>query len=70
MKVGDVTVKNIPLGTIDNPLLDLILDGILGPSLLADFIITMDYPRSQIELSQESAGNGHRRFPCGFSAVC
>ena len=58
LKVGDVTVKNVPLGTISNPLLELILDGVLGPNLLADFIITMDYPRSQIELSRKAPEGG------------
>jgi tetratricopeptide (TPR) repeat protein len=58
LKIGDVTVKNIPLGTLDNPLLDLVLDGILGPTLLADFIITMDYPRSRIELTRKAPEGG------------
>jgi tetratricopeptide (TPR) repeat protein len=58
LKIGDVTVKNIPLGTLDNPLLDLVLDGILGPTLLADFIITLDYPRNQIELTRKAPEGG------------
>jgi tetratricopeptide (TPR) repeat protein len=58
VKIGDVTVKNIPLGTLDNPLLDLVMDGILGPTLLADFIITMDYPRNQIQLSRKAPEGG------------
>jgi len=58
VKIGDVTVKNVPLGTLDNPLLDLVMDGILGPTILADFIITMDYPRSQIQLSRKAPEGG------------
>lgn len=58
LKVGDVTVKDLPLGTIANPLLELFLDGILGPTLLADFLITMDYPRNQIELSRKAPEGG------------
>ena len=58
LKIGDVTVKNIPLGTVSNPLLELVMDGILGPSLLADFIVTMDYPRNQIELSRKPPEGG------------
>jgi predicted aspartyl protease len=58
VKLGEVTVKNVPLGTVSNPLLELVLDGILGPSLLADFIVTMDYPRSQIELSRKAPEGG------------
>jgi len=58
VKIGDVTVKNVPLGTLDNPLLDLVMDGILGPTLLSDFIVTMDYPHSQIQLTRKAPEGG------------
>ena len=58
IKVGDVTVKNVAARHDEQPLLDLILDGILGPSLLSDFVVTIDYPRSQIELVEESSETG------------
>ena len=58
LEVGDVTIRNVPLGSVSNPLLDLVLDGILGPSLLADFAVTIDYPRSQIELSRKVPETG------------
>jgi predicted aspartyl protease len=54
LKVGDVTIRDVPLGSLSNPLLDLITDGILGPSLLADFAITIDYPRAQMELARKA----------------
>jgi predicted aspartyl protease len=53
VKVGDVAIKNVPLGTMSNPLLDLVMDGILAPSMLSDFTLTIDYPASQIELSRK-----------------
>lgn len=58
IKVGDVTVKNVPLGTLSNPLLDLVMDGILAPSVLAEFIVTINYPGSQIELSRKAPTTG------------
>jgi len=58
VKVGDVTVKNVPLGTLGNPILDLVMDGILGPALLSDFTITIDYPGSQLELSRKPPTGG------------
>jgi predicted aspartyl protease len=58
VKVGDVNVKNVPLGTMSNPLLDLVMDGILAPSMLSDFIITVDYPSSQIQLSRKQPTAG------------
>ena len=59
MKVGDVTVKNIPLGTMDNPLLDLMMDGVLGPSLARGL---RRYDRLSPESDRtvaESSDNGH-----------
>jgi len=58
IKVGDVTVKNLPLGTLGNPILDLVMDGILAPTVLADFIVTINYPDSQIELSRKAPTTG------------
>jgi predicted aspartyl protease len=58
VKVGDVTVKNLPLGTLSNPVLDQILDGIIGTPMLADFVITIDYPRSRIELAKKAPETG------------
>jgi predicted aspartyl protease len=58
LKIGDVTVKNLPLGTLDNPVLDQILDGIIGTPMLADFVITIDYPRSRIDLAKTAPETG------------
>ena len=58
LKIGDVTVKNLPLGTLSNPILDQILDGIIGTPMLADFVITIDYPRSRIELAKKAPATG------------
>jgi predicted aspartyl protease len=58
VKVGDVNVKNVPLGTMSNPLLDLVMDGILAPSLLSDFFVTINYPAGQIDLSRKAPVGG------------
>jgi predicted aspartyl protease len=58
VKVGDVNVKNVPLGAMNNPLLDLVMDGILAPSLLSDFYVTINYPESQIDLSRRPPTTG------------
>jgi predicted aspartyl protease len=58
LKIGDVTVRNVPLGTLDNPLLGMVMDGILGPSLLSDFLVTINYPGAQIELSKKAPETG------------
>ena len=57
-KIGDVTIKNLPLGTLSNPTLELVLDGIIGTPMLADFIVTIDYPKAQLELSRKAAEGG------------
>jgi predicted aspartyl protease len=58
LKIGDVTVKNLPLGTLSNPILDQLLDGIIGTPMLSDFVITIDYPRSRIELAKKAPETG------------
>jgi predicted aspartyl protease len=50
LSVGEVRVKNIPVGTFSDPLLSQIADGILGTAILSDFIITVNYPGNQLEL--------------------
>src|SRR5439155_4278909 len=39
--VGDVKIKNIPVGTFNDPLVSQLADGILGTAALSDFIITV-----------------------------
>ena len=51
--VGDVKIKNIPVGTFNDPLVSQLADGILGTAALSDFIITVNYPASQLELSRK-----------------
>src|SRR3989475_1748194 len=51
--VGDVKIKNIPVGTFNDPLGSQVADGILGTAVLSDFIITVNYPANQLELSRK-----------------
>ncbi len=51
--VGEVKVKNVPVGTFNDPLLTQLADGILGAAILSDFIITVNYPGNQLELSKK-----------------
>jgi predicted aspartyl protease len=59
--IGDIKVNNIPVGTFNDPLISQLADGILGSSIFSDFIITVNYPAGQLELSrkrpQASAGS-------------
>jgi predicted aspartyl protease len=53
LNIGDVTVKNIPVGTFNDPLITQFADGILGTSLFADFFVNVDYPSSQLLLTRK-----------------
>jgi len=57
ISVGDVKVRNVPVGTFNDPLISQLADGILGTSLLSDFIMTVNYPDSQLELTRKRAPN-------------
>jgi predicted aspartyl protease len=50
LKIGDVTVRNLPVGTFSDPLVSSIADGIIGTSMLSDFVLTINYPENQLEL--------------------
>jgi len=53
LQIGEVSVSDLPVGTFDDPLISQIADGIIGTSMLADFIITVNYPSSRIELTHQ-----------------
>jgi len=63
VKIGDVTLHNLPLGTLENPLLSQFLDGIIGTATLSDFYITVDYPQNRLELSRKDPGGGGTVVP-------
>jgi len=50
---GDVTVKNAPVGTFNDPLISQVADGILGTSVFSDFVVTVDYPAGQLILNRK-----------------
>jgi hypothetical protein len=41
--IGDVRVTNLPVGTFNDPLVSQLADGILGTSVLSDFVLSVDY---------------------------
>ena len=51
--IGDVKLKNLPVGTFNDPLVTQIADGIIGTASLSDFIVTINYPERQMELSRK-----------------
>jgi len=55
--LGDVKIKNVPVGTFNDPLVTQLADGIFGTAILADFIITANYPANQLELSRKRNPN-------------
>jgi predicted aspartyl protease len=58
IQIGDVKIKNLPAGAFNDPLLSQVTDGIIGASLLADFIVTVNYPENRIELSHRNTNTG------------
>src|SRR5436190_15378471 len=57
ISVGDVKIKKVPVGTFNDPLVTQLADGILGTALLSDFILTVNYPASQLELARKRVPN-------------
>ncbi|MBI2148981.1 MAG: aspartyl protease family protein [Acidobacteria bacterium] len=61
LSIGEVKIKSIPVGAFNDPLVTQLADGILGTAILSDFIITVNYPDSRLELTR-------RRTPAPASA--
>src|SRR5262249_30468302 len=53
LAVGDVKIKTLAVGTFNDPLVSQLADGILSTALLSDFILTVNYPGNQLELSRK-----------------
>ncbi len=66
--IGDLKIKNVPAGTFGDPLLSQLADGILGTAILSDFIITINYPENQLELSRTkpAAGASSETLPAWY----
>jgi len=54
LTLADLKLKNLPLGTFNDPLVSQIADGILGTAVLSDFIITVDYAENCLEFSKKT----------------
>jgi predicted aspartyl protease len=55
LQIGEISVKDLPVGTFDDPLVSQLADGIIGTSMLADYVVTINYPDSRIELTHKPA---------------
>jgi predicted aspartyl protease len=53
LQIGDVSVTDLPAGTFDDPVISQLADGIIGTAMLADFIITINYPDGRMELTHK-----------------
>ena len=52
MQLGEVAIKDLPVGTFDDPLISQLADGIIGTAMLAEFIVTIDYERKELILTR------------------
>jgi predicted aspartyl protease len=53
LQIGEVSVGDLPVGTFDDPVISQLADGIIGTSMLADFIVTINYPDGRMELTHK-----------------
>jgi hypothetical protein len=58
LAIGDLKIRNTPVGTFNDPLISQFADGILATSILSDFIVTVNYPANQLELSRKRSPTG------------
>ena len=51
--LGDLSIRNLPAGTFNDPLVMRVADGIIGTATLSDFVITVNYPASRMEFARK-----------------
>jgi hypothetical protein len=64
--LGEVKVRNLPVGTFSDPLLMQLADGIIGTAMLSDFIVTINFPASQMELTRKADFAGANVIPVWY----
>ncbi|HEX5000838.1 MAG TPA: aspartyl protease family protein [Terriglobia bacterium] len=58
LQIGGIRIRNVPLGTYNDPVVSQIADGIIGTSALAEFIVTINYPENRVDLTRNVPGPG------------
>lgn len=64
--IGEVTIRNVPVGTFNDPLVTQLADGIIGTAAFMDFIVTVNYPEARLELSRKPSTAGGEILPARF----
>jgi predicted aspartyl protease len=64
--IGDLKIRNLPVGTFNDPLVTQLADGIIGTSMLSDFIVTVNYPEGQMELVRKAPDNSDGAIPAWY----
>jgi tetratricopeptide (TPR) repeat protein len=63
LRIGPVEISNLPVSSFDNKIFQGLIDGVLSPSDLADFLITLDYPGQRILLEPRVPEKGNKSQP-------
>jgi predicted aspartyl protease len=52
--LGEIRIRNLPVGTFNDPLLTQLADGIMGTAMLSDFTITINFGENLMELVRKA----------------
>ena len=63
---GNVEVRNLPVGTLSDPLVGQLADGIFSTATFSDELVSIDYPRSRIEFNVSDDGVRADHIPAWF----
>ena len=63
---GNVEVRNLPVGTLSDPLIGELADGIFSTATFSDERVSIDYPRSRIEFNVSDDGLRADPIPAWF----
>jgi tetratricopeptide (TPR) repeat protein len=54
LQIGGIRIRNLPVGTYNDPVVSALADGIIGTTALAEFIVSINYPENRIDLRRDN----------------
>ncbi len=66
LKFGDIEIRNLPIGSIDEPMISELAAGIFSTATFSDQVVSIDYRRDRIEFNAPEVSDNVEHIPSWF----
>ena len=66
LKFGDIEIRNLPIGSIDEPMISELAAGIFSTATFSDQVVSIDYRRDRIEFNAPEISDNVEHIPSWF----